>query len=190
VTLKSKILLVALVTCFLFAGHMLQPKTPSGSHDAPPHQIIINPDPDTVSPGDTSTTIVHTVVIPPNITTPTTVPTNITSPDGTTTTNDGTATVTPNDDGTITVEIPTTVVVKEPEYKFKLVCDVEDIGIGYEIFQYKKFSIDGVIYLDKAGLGISYNVYRGIHVGIEETVSFKSGEFETRVYASIPLAIR
>lgn len=196
--LKSKILAVTLLACILFAGHMLlsRPKHPKNDPAVPSYQVIVNPtDNNKISPNNKQTKIIHNVTIPSNISEPTTVPDVITSSDGTQV-NDGVAEAIPNPDGSIEIKIPEVIVIKpeepkkEQEYRLKLSYDIDEIGIAYELFQYKKFSIDGVIYADKAGLGLSYDVHKGIHLGLEGTASFQDGKLETRVYVSIPFAIR
>jgi hypothetical protein len=185
---KLKILCIVLVACILFVGYIVLQK-PSPPPDNNVGQIVINPDPSDINPNDTVTQINHHIVIPPNVTKPTTVPDTVTSSDGTQT-NNGEATVTPNPDGTITVDISEVIAVKDINYRYKILCDIEDFGFGYELIQYKKLSLDVVVYLERAGIGISYDVYRGIHAGVEETIDFSDGELETRFYVSVPLAIK
>jgi hypothetical protein len=187
--LWAKVAGVALIAVALFIGYLALPKKPVINHTTPSHQVIINPKPTDITSEDTVTNVTHHVTIPPGITEPTTVVDTVTSSDGTQT-NNGNATVTPNPNGGYEVTIPEQIVIKEPEYRFKIVHDFQNIGAGYEMLQYKKFSLDGLVYLDKAGIGISYNAYHGIHVGVEETIKYSDGSFQTKAYVSIPLAIQ
>lgn len=103
--------------------------------------------------------------------------------------NDGIAQVVKNNNGTIDITIPENIAIINPELRWKINFD-GSLGIGYEILQWKQWSLDGNIYLNKMGVGVSYNYWHNIHIGIEETLLYNSLELKTRLYLSIPLDIR
>jgi hypothetical protein len=63
------------------------------------------------------------------------------------------------------------------------------LGISYEFIQWQKLSLDGCLYQGHIGAGISYDCWKNINLGIEETASYKDGELKTRLYLSILLSL-
>jgi hypothetical protein len=131
--------------------------------------------------------IIHHITIPPKVTTPINIKDEITSHD--VKVNSGEATITPKPDGSIDVTIPETIGIIEPELRWKVSYD-GSFGVSYEIIQLQKWILDGNVYADRAGVGISYYCWHNLHLGIEETAAYGNGELKTRLYMSIPLQIK
>lgn len=164
------------------------------SHDLTHPDVQVNPPQKVIDQSDIVKQIDHILVIPKEVIDnkkPVILPVDVTVKDpktGTETKTDTTATVTPTEDGGVNVTIPDTITVTLPEpieEKWS-VCYAGGFGVSYQVLSFKQIDADLILTVNGVGAGITYPVYRNIHLGISENVGW-DGKLSTNLMVKIPL---